>query len=511
MPRPDINASDPVFEWAERTPWAVAIIEDGQVVHYRTLRLAILRAMAAFSDAGCTPGHVVGISMEGNVALQLVVSLALARTGIAQVWLPLSDPREYRERRAHRLRVVSIVADCTEGSLASVTRLTPEVRWLSDASTSESLLDLRINGTDRALILTQSSGTTGVAKDTVETHEEEMIFARRANAVCGCRPGERYMTLTDIRFWAGLTRAWRCLSNGGAFVVPPPEWTVTTLLQFIDRTHVTHLACTPMHIQLLLAGIDGDNARLPGLRQLRSGTAALPLSVLLEVRKRISPNLYMYYGTNEAGTITAAPPELLDRYPECAGLPLDGIELEVVDQNDQTVPLGSLGKIRVRGEGIDPRRILASEDAGVHSYKNGWNYTGDIGYVNAGGVLFLKGRSDDVMNFDGIMVGPSEIESVLSRHPAIADSAAFPLPSAIHQEVPAAAIVLRHPVPMEELEVYCRQHLAIRTPRMFFVMDVIPRNPMGKILRRRLTELAVEHVSKESATNSDVRPAHQKT
>ena len=116
------------------------------------------------------------------------------------------------------------------------------------------------------------------------------------------------------------------------------------------------------------------------------------------------------------------------------------------------------------------------------------------------GVLFLKGRSDDVMNFDGIMVGPAQIESVLARHPAVADSAAFPLPSPLHQDIPAAAVVLRQSVPIDELAHYCQQHLGIRAPRIFFVIDAIPRNAMGKIVRRRLTELAVEKMNAGNAS-----------
>jgi acyl-coenzyme A synthetase/AMP-(fatty) acid ligase len=110
-------------------------------------------------------------------------------------------------------------------------------------------------------------------------------------------------------------------------------------------------------------------------------------------------------------------------------------------------------------------------------------------------VLFLKGRSDDVMNFDGILVGPAEIESILALHPAVAEAAAFPLPSPRHQDVPAVAVVLKLPLPMDELSRYCVEHLGIRAPRAYFRIDEIPRNDMGKVLRRRLTELALAQLS----------------
>jgi acyl-coenzyme A synthetase/AMP-(fatty) acid ligase len=109
MPDQDFNITDPIIDRGIREPHAVSIIEGGQIIHYGLLGRAILRAMEAFREAGWKPGQVVGISMEGSVALQLVVSLALARAGIVQVWLPMADPLECREQRVRALGVNAVV------------------------------------------------------------------------------------------------------------------------------------------------------------------------------------------------------------------------------------------------------------------------------------------------------------------------------------------------------------------------------------------------------------------
>ena len=123
-------------------------------------------------------------------------------------------------------------------------------------------------------------------------------------------------------------------------------------------------------------------------------------------------------------------------------------------------------------------------------------YPGDVAVVNKDGLVFLKGRSDEVMNFDGILVGPTEIESVLRQHPTVIEVAAFALPSMQHQDIPAAAIVSSQPLPLNDLQRFCAERLGIRAPRTFVQLDEIPKNPAGKILRRRVTELAIERLKK---------------
>jgi acyl-coenzyme A synthetase/AMP-(fatty) acid ligase len=499
----DINVTDPIFEWSVQVPYAVAIVEGDQVIHYGALCSAVLHAMAAFREAGWSPGELAGISISGSFALQLVTSLALARAGITQVWLPLSDPVEYRASRAQALGITALITDHEQGLINRIPHFVPDPAWLSASGAGPAAEDLRVSGTDKALIIIQSSGTTGAPKDIVVSQDDELIYANRQHPTSACLPGERCMHLMGLRFWTGLSRALRCLANGGALVVPPAKWTSEELRQFIDRHHVTYLWCTPMHVQILLEGIPSETPRLPQLRFFRCSSGALTVSSFQEARRRISPNLSIQYGSNEAGGIATAPPALLDRYPDCVGFPMPGIELQIVDEFDVAVAAGSMGHVRVRGAGIDPRRMLGTSEE-TRAYKGEWYYPGDVGLVNPEGVLFLKGRSDEVMNFDGIMIGPAEIESVLGRHPAVADSAAFPLHSPMHQDIPAAAVVLRHPLALDELALYCRQHLGIRAPRMFFATDAIPRSPIGKILRRRLTEIAMEQIDANASPKRGV-------
>ena len=144
--------------------------------------------------------------------------------------------------------------------------------------------------------------------------------------------------------------------------------------------------------------------------------------------------------------------------------------------------------------------MRASTHDQARVFRNGWCYPGDIGSRNEDGLVFLKGRADDVMNFDGMLVGPGEIELVLCQHPGVLEAAAFPLPSLEHQDVPAVAIVCSQLLPDDELQRFCEERLANRAPRMFLQVREIPKNPMGKVLRRRLTELALARLQYKSVS-----------
>lgn len=491
LSEPGLNVTDPIGEWAQRAPDAVAIIEGNEVIHYRTLWAAVQRASTAFREAGWQPDQVIAISMGGRLALQLAVSIALARSALAQVWLSPRDPIEYRLTRARALGVKAVITDDDRGRLETIATLPVDAGWLSPGTPETMPPDRRVSGAGRVLSLIQSSGTTGTPKDIVVTHDDERIFSIRNNQNAACLPGERCMFLTGLQFWTGLARALRCLANGAALVAPPANVTMSYLKRVIDLHGVTYLWCVPMHVEHLLRDIREDVPRLPGLRFFCCSSGALSVTAVQEARRRISPNLFIQYGSNEAGGIAAATPTLVERYPDCVGLPLPGIELQVVDENDQTVAGEAWGHVRIRGAGISPARMRGAGSGSTLGYKGDWFYPGDIGMRNADGIVFLKGRSDEVFNFNGILIGPDAIESVLRGHPAVSDAAAFPIPSAVHQDIPAAAVVLRSPVSLKELGRYCAQHLGSRAPRLFFAVRSIPRSPIGKVLRRRLTELAV--------------------
>ncbi len=487
-----LNITDAIFAQAERDPDAIAVIDAKMSISYRTLCQSVRLAAQHFRQDGWGAGDIVGISLSGKPALHLVCALALARMGVIQVSVPPSDPAPLRAARIQRLGITGLVVSSHRSAAGlHVTTAIPDSAWLT-VPPETGAEDIRAPGGDALWIINETSGTTATPKVIGISHVMVDIGRRRLTPIFAYLPGERSLHMSGLRFLDALKRPIYCLSGGGTVTFPPANFSTDQLLHWIERHHVTHVSCVPLHLHQLLRDIKGDSPRLPLVRILRCGTATLTVSSARDVCKRLSPNLYIDYGSTEAGPVTAATPAMLEANPGTVGRPLEGVEFEIVDDDGKPASTGTPGNVRVRGPGIVNCYLHAPDPGQSAAFRDGWFYPGDIAVVNSDGLVFLKGRSDEVMSFDGILVGPSEIESVLRQHPAVTEVAAFALPSADHQDIPAVAIVSALPLQIGALRRFCAERLGVRSPRVFLRFDEIPKNAMGKILRRRVTELAMQ-------------------
>ncbi|MEQ1772646.1 MAG: class I adenylate-forming enzyme family protein [Burkholderiales bacterium] len=492
-----INITDAIFAQAERDPDAIAVIDAKMSVNYRALCHGVRLAAQQFQNAGWKAGNIAGISLSGNPALHLVCVLALARMGITQVSMPPRDLAPLRKARMERLGITRLIVNNRRSAAGiNVTTVIPDPGWLT-APHSTAVEDIRASGGDALWIINETSGTTATPKAIGISHAAEDIHHKRLRTALEYLPGERFLSLVSLNFLSALKRTIYCLSEGGTVTLPPANFSTDQLLQWIELHHVTFMTCVPLHLHQILHDLQGDSQCLPFMRILRCSSATLPVSAVIDVCKRISPNVYIDYGCTEIGTATIATPAMLEANPGTIGRPLAGIEFEVVDDDGKLVSTGAHGHVRVRGPGVGNCYLHAPEPGQSAAFRDGWFYPGDVVVVDDDGFVFLKGRSDEVMNFDGIMVGPAEIESVLRQHPAVQEVAAFALPSRDHQDIPAAAIVSALPLQVDNLQRFCTALLGVRSPRIFLQFDEIPKNPMGKILRRRVTELAIQKLKKQ--------------
>jgi acyl-CoA synthetase (AMP-forming)/AMP-acid ligase II len=265
----------------------------------------------------------------------------------------------------------------------------------------------------------------------------------------------------------------------------------------LNRRRATFIYLTPAHLHALLEALPaGGPPLLPAVRVLRAGSMPISQGTVIRTIERLSPNLVTSYGTNDTDSrIALAEAACLTRYPGCAGTVCPGVELQIVDPDGREVPRGAMGEVRVRVPDM-PAGYIDDPEASARSFRDGWFHPGDLAVMNDEGVLFLKGRTDDLMNFQGMKVLPADIEEAMLEHPDVAEAAAFPLYSERDQHVPVVAVVLREGRQGRgrDLVQWAARQLAGRSPARIFVLARLPRNAAGKVDRRALARDALRHL-----------------
>jgi acyl-CoA synthetase (AMP-forming)/AMP-acid ligase II len=225
-------------------------------------------------------------------------------------------------------------------------------------------------------------------------------------------------------------------------------------------------------------------ARHEALRFIRSCSAALPASKMIEMEDRFGVPVLEAYGMTEAAHQMASNPlPPAKRFPGSVGFGT-GVKIAIMDDGGELLGPELRGEVLIQG----PNVIRGYEDnpkANEDSFANGWFRTGDEGILDNGGCLTLVGRIKELINRSGEKISPVEIDEVLLSHPSVSEAVAFGVPHPTHGEEPSAVVVLSAPVSGRELVDHCRAHLAqYKCPRVIHIADAIPRTATGKVQRR---------------------------
>ncbi len=276
---------------------------------------------------------------------------------------------------------------------------------------------------------------------------------------------------------------------GGTNVVldgPDPA----TVLETVERERVTSLFCPPTVWIALLRSPDFDRRDLSSLAKGYYGASIMPVAVVEELSRRLpGMALFNFYGQTEMSALALAlSPEDQLRKPGSAGTAVLNSETRLVDDLGEPVGPGVEGEIVHRsphataGYWNDPEKT-------AEAFRDGWFHSGDLGVMDDDGYITIVDRKKDVIKTGGENVASREVEEVLYQHPAVAEVAVFGVPDPRWIEAVTAAVVPRdgQPVDPDELVAFCRERLAgFKTPRRVVVVDALPKNASGKILKREL-------------------------
>lgn len=334
-----------------------------------------------------------------------------------------------------------------------------------------------------------TSGTTGTPKGILLGEDQLAHVATSVVACHGFTRGDRgYCPLPLFHVNAEVVGVLAAL-RAGAYLAVDRRFSRHGFWDMISRHRITWINAVPAIISIL--ALDPPAARPAGLRFVRSASAPLPLTALERFETAVGVPVVETYGMTEAASMITANPVDGRRKPGSAGRPA-GAEVRVELAGGGTAAPGQIGRVRIRGAGVitsyDSGQRPAAIDAG------GWLDTGDLGYLDADGFLFLAGRSDDVINRGGEKIYPREIEEILLAQPGVRSAVVIGAVDDILGERPVACIVPDGGFQPAEIEAALTATCSVRLPRhkqpsAYCLVEELPLGPTGKISRRLLKDL----------------------
>ncbi|MCL2259650.1 MAG: acyl--CoA ligase [Cystobacterineae bacterium] len=518
MAHPPLSPPAWVLEHAAKTPNSRCLGVPESWLTYAEVAKRIQALAASLSEQGVGPGDFVLVALPNMLATP-IASMAIQFLGACCVelnreWGPETlgmvaqqtqakhaillgrDARTWGQL-AHSWKNLWVVHPsspnnnmCKALQFASPTWLHEDGQLEYSAATEAKLF---APPPDSPALLVYTSGSTGAPRGVVQTYKN--VHANTESICQYLELSERdcVLCILPLYYCYGKSLLQTHMRVGGSIFLEHRFIYPRVAMEAMGAQACTGFAGVPLTYELLQRQV-GDLKTLlkPSLRYVTQAGGAMHASTIEWVRHTFSPaKLYVMYGQTEAtARLSFLPPEFAQTKAGSIGRGIPGVELHVVDANGQRCAPGVEGELVARGDNISPG-YFKDEAATLEMLKNGWLHTGDLGYADSDGFVFIQGRSKEFLKLGGHRVSPFEIEDVLLRHPNVAQAAVVGLSDKLEGERAAACVVLKAPgqTSSEELRKFCYEYLpAFKIPKHICERDTLPKTGTGKLARQQLKQ-----------------------
>ncbi len=492
-------------ETASASPGKPAALYTGGQLTYGELDVLSDRLAASLQAGGIGPGDPVALQLP-NIPQFLISYFGILKAGGVvvplNVLLKAQEVAFHLDDSAAKMLITweGVLGEAAKGAEAAGVGEIYAVGHAGDQGQAvpfERLLATPADGfrlasrdqTDTAVIV-YTSGTTGRPKGAELSHMQLYMNADIPGRLFDVQSDDIVITVLPLFHVFGLSSIMDVCVRFGCTMSLIPRFDPAAVLEAIQRDRATIFEGVPAMFISLLSYPELDRYDVSSLRIAISGGASIPAPVLDAFEKRFGVLILEGYGLTETASTTTFNISASERRAYSVGKPIWGTQTEVWDDNGHALPPGkeNVGEVVTRGLHV-MKGYLNSPEATAAVFTDGWFHTGDLGYFDEDGFLFIVGRIKELIIRGGYNVYPAEIEDVLHGHPAVAEAAVVGIPHERLGEEVMAVVALRPGAALTapELIAYCKERIAAyKYPRVVEFREALPRNTLGKILKDEL-------------------------
>jgi long-chain acyl-CoA synthetase len=348
--------------------------------------------------------------------------------------------------------------------------------------------DVADRAEDDTAVILYTSGTTGTPKGAELTHANLVRNTETACSLFALGPDGVVLGALPLFHSFGQTCGLNATIKAGGTLSLIPRFEPGKALEIIERDRVNVFEGVPTMYSAMLHCPEGDDADTSSLKLCASGGAAMPVEVMRAFEEKFGCKVLEGYGLSETSPVASFNHPDRESKPGSIGTPIEGVEMNVVDDDGTEVAQGEVGEIVIRGHNV-MKGYWNRDDATAEAIRDGWFHTGDMATVDEDGYFFIVDRKKDMIIRGGYNVYPREIEEVLYEHPAVREVAVLGVPDDHLGEEVAAAVALKdgQEVSADDLRAFCKEQVAAyKYPRKLWFVDELPKGPTGKILKREI-------------------------
>lgn len=498
---PEVSLYRLLEDSTEKYGGQTAIIFEGERLTYRELKDHVDRLAGAWKQLGAVKGERIGL-MVSNHPSYVISYYAALKLGMIVVQInPMYTPRELQEI-FHDSEVTYLLTEPQE--IAKISYPFKQI-YLSEATDGYLNIYHLINThnplkescqiaakTDIAVIQ-YTGGTTGKKKGAMLTHFNLVANVLQSKALYGEKMffgKETILTAIPLYHVYGMTSGMNLGIYIGAANILVNRFEIDKVLKIIQKYRPTFFPGVPKMYNAFVNCPDIESYDLTCFKMCSSGSAPLPVEIIKQFERLTGVSIGEGYGLSETSPSTHRnPPGGMGKIGSI-GIPLPKTDCRIVDENGENLPERTVGELLISG----PQVMLGywgKLEESDQSIRDGWLYTGDLATMDMDGYFYIVGRKKEMILVGGFNVYPQEVESILYEHPDVQEAAVIGIPDKDIGEMVKAFVVPKEgrELNLKEIRDHCYHHLTrYKVPKQFEIRDSLPRNTVGKLLKRILVE-----------------------